>query len=1144
MFLYARTWTKKGESPDLRALWNHEVRTLLRINAYPRASEFFVGLRDLGVDEKRYFVILDAGDRVLLWDALEQRGRKAWLRDLQSPSSRRRIWEGLRRIATGLSILHGEGTIHRSLSAMSIFTDDQGNCDFRLSGFEWSLQVSTPPPISGRAASVQSSRIRAPELETEDARYSFATDWFDFGIFAAELFGLSVLGRGKRALHKLREAIAKYDVLGVSERAFLNSLLEEDPENRSAQGTTILQDLAEVAASVRNRNLSRGKPLFIGFRLGIGSNLSETIADLTRGTLNIELSDIESQLAFIQRDLSSDVSVVPRNQPFPHYAVTGRLLEYRVVQWELRNVRTWDAGYCTSCEGPWTASTERATPLGDRQIAVRTMIKVGRNLARIRTEGAAWDAVIPFEVDLEPLVERQRTVLEFFQLTNQLDAVLAAVQLWPVTVVSSTHTDQRVSIEITPVPDADRNSLAQNLGLPPTDLQMRDYLKGDPTLYRLSEDTEFTLAYEGVLGRGGDAEKNVRWRYSGVQEHPAGVRYAFYHEDVHLRAPDVGDAMFLTPHDLDGTVKQLYRRHTAIDAMRNHAGLLDTICEPWRMRRDIGEPNSPSAAGLDSSKISAIKGIYSTQPIFTLQGPPGTGKTRLLATLVDGVLRNDATAQILVTAQSHEAVRNARAALPNTLRTNLDRASSPIIIRLDDEDDADHVLKWTVRFASALASGTLASGVTGQLAERTKVMAEEVTPGQTLSLDMKSFQSLVRRAANVVFATSNSGDLARMLDDGRRFDWSIIEEAGKAHGFDLAQALQASHRILLMGDQDQLPPYNFEQFEMLFRDPPRILNALKVGGQYAPGLVDRVFMNFDPEDHNQFTEKCADWLNMVQFFADLFGRCERSVVNGVKIAVQLEFQHRMHPDIASLVSDCFYKGNLKTHDDAIARFNETPPPCDLVRNGWMPASRIVFVDLPWVQKDRHAVGERGGEHSGPRYTNLPEIEAAGRALSQFSGRSGSPCSIQVLSPYRAQVRALTQRIREEMAPNGQLANLRNPILGMDGKRLGATVDEFQGNEADVVVVSLVRNNDAAIGKGLGFLADPRRVNVLLSRAKQKLVIVGSWDFLASRVDCTVEPGADEKLAHIARFVRWLTDQEQLGRVARVRFNNTFWGSAQ
>jgi hypothetical protein len=62
-----------------------------------------------------------------------------------------------------------------------------------------------------------------------------------------------------------------------------------------------------------------------------------------------------------------------------------------------------------------------------------------------------------------------------------------------------------------------------------------------------------------------------------------------------------------------------------------------------------------------------------------------------------------------------------------------------------------------------------------------------------------------------------------------------------------------------------------------------------------------------------------------------------------------------------------------------------------------------------------------------------------------------------------------------------------------------TVDSFQGSEADLVVISLVRNNPRSGGSAIGFLRDRRRMNVALSRAKSKLVIVGSLQFLSEAV---------------------------------------------
>src|SRR5690606_22897989 len=74
------------------------------------------------------------------------------------------------------------------------------------------------------------------------------------------------------------------------------------------------------------------------------------------------------------------------------------------------------------------------------------------------------------------------------------------------------------------------------------------------------------------------------------------------------------------------------------------------------------------------------------------------------------------------------------------------------------------------------------------------------------------FCELVRRGASLTYCTTSAGDLEELADGAQSFDWSIVEEAGKAHGFDLALPLQAGHRWLLIGDPKQLPPYRFDDY--------------------------------------------------------------------------------------------------------------------------------------------------------------------------------------------------------------------------------------------------------------------------------------------------------------------------------------------
>lgn len=1142
-FLFARTWAHSSESFELRALWNHEVRTLLRLAGYPRSNEYFVNLHDLGVDD-RFFVIVDAGERQLLSSLLVERGRHAWLRDCTTSPRRRRIWEGLRRIATAIGILHQEGTVHRSISPQAIFTDDEGECDFRLDGFEWSLRIASPSHVIGRSMSDASSdRLRAPELAASDARYSFATDWFDFGVLCTEIFGFAPVGQGTRTVEQLREVVLNLAYLSPPEKAAILGLLEVDPDQRFAQTATVLQALSEAQASAYNRSVIIGRPLYVGFLLGPNSRLSEAIADLTQGgNGDIRHDDVPAQLAFIEKDLSGDPQILLRQLPTRHYVINGRLLQYKIQQWGRSPNKTWDVGFCMNVEPPLFDPTERTAMLDGRKIEVRAAPRLAHDIKRARELCAPWDVIFPHSVEISPLDEDQKVVLEFFRISNQLDALLAAAQIWPVKVIAVRERYEQTQIELAPDPSGERNDLAQNLNLPPSDEQMREFLSKDSTHSPLPEEVGFTLAYEGVLGRG-DEETYIHWRYDRSIKHPSGMRYRFV-RDAGLPPPTPGTKMYLMPAGLAGTVEQLKRRRDAIERMSSHGRLLAAIANPDRQRRDTLETPgiSDAVSKLDESKQRALGAIWQTQPLYALQGPPGTGKTRLLETMAARLLELDGSAQILVTAHSHEAVRHVRNKLSERISTQ-PADKRPIVVRLDDEDDLDHVRRATERIAQAVANSELARQSPLHILERARDVAADLAQAKPATGELRSLEALVRQSANVVFATSNSGGLARMLEDNRRFDWSIIEEAGKAHGFDLALALQASSRVLMIGDQQQLPPFNYSAFEDLFREPPRILNAMSNGVRFAPALVGRDYLSLDEDDQQRFATNCSTWLTMVQFFRETFNRCERSVVRDVSIAMQLELQHRMHPVIADMISHCFYKGRLRTHDDATERFAVTPPPFTTIEGGWMPAERVVFVDLPWIQQKKGASGEEGGDSDGKRrYSNPAEINAVSHVLSQFLPLEGTECHIQLLSPYRAQVRKLSDEIADQVA-SGRLQNMGAPEFDIaKSKRLGATVDEFQGSEADIVIASLVRNNDERKGKGLGFLADDRRVNVLLSRARHKLILVGSWNFLASRVDCSVEPHEEEELAHIARLMRWLERERASGRVARVSIDQIYSGN--
>jgi ATP-dependent RNA/DNA helicase IGHMBP2 len=168
-------------------------------------------------------------------------------------------------------------------------------------------------------------------------------------------------------------------------------------------------------------------------------------------------------------------------------------------------------------------------------------------------------------------------------------------------------------------------------------------------------------------------------------------------------------------------------------------------------------------------------------------------------------------------------------------------------------------------------------------------------------------------------------------------------------------------------------------------------------------------------------------------------------------AVMLEEQHRMNRLIMHYPSQALYGGRLRAHPDVAGHALDDRP--------------LVFVDT----------AGRGLEEETPAGSdskqNPGEAALAASEVERILGLGVAPAEVAVISPYDAQV----QRLRQLLATRVEEG------LEVD------TVDGFQGREKEAVVVSLVRSSDTG---EVGFLADVRRMNVAVTRARRKLVVVG------------------------------------------------------
>lgn len=1127
---FVKLWQRRGEdSNDVRALWNREVRGLMRLQGYPGASELFVRLQQLGIDDKHYFAVLDGGRRQLLSATLQNRSRYNWLQNLGEVSRRRSLWEGLLRIAEGLAILHGDGTLHRSLSAESIFTAPEGQGEFRLSGFEWSLRVASSDGGASRIA--RTHAVRAMELDRGSGEYSTATDWFDFGLLAANLFGVDLKAHKKR--DSVRANVERLNVLNNRERDLIHQLLAEDPEERLYDDKSVLQALRNLVSELSVSSASSGRSLVLAVRINEGGNLANAVEVASRGEAPADRP--HQQRSWIERDLRGDILIIARTSASPHYILRGEKLSYKVKEWTVGGSTTWNIGYCEAVETlPRSTSEDQHFSLGQRRLEVMLYPQVRKSPQAIRDRAASWDRIFPFRVNRSALASHLRDVHDFFRVTQQLDTVLTVAGICPVDVLTVARSESHTEVEVTPRDDPERSELATFLGMDTPSNQIRDWFKLGAEAITVDDEGSPSEDRYSLLSRRtikNDASTEIAWRFAGATPHPSGPRYRFIYQGS---APIQAGTRSYLAKNFGGTIAQIRRRQKAIEEMRSHESLLRMIHDP-RAVAQRGADDAPEARAplkLDPSKLDALNELWRMQPSFAIQGPPGTGKTTLIKAFADRLLHADPSAQVLLTAHSHHTVDDVLHKL-DEIFDGLPEQSRPILLRLGARKASRHdAASVTHDLLVRLKGSDLAAQMPSFLQQRLDSTIEASADRSATNQQLRTMQALVQDAANLTFSTSNAADLEELTERGRRFDWSIIEEAGKAHGFDMAIALEESHRLLLIGDHFQLPPFNAMRFKRLLAEPLRVRNALSKGAQFAPGLVDAAIVEED-EDRAPFVDRCERWRQMVDLFATIFTMSADAEGGGPRPAATLTDQHRMHPVIASVVGRVFYPDPesddgtlLKSPTETRERF-EHHPPFALREESWLPAERIVWIDVPWVQKESFAEGEIDGLFVAP-----VEAQAVLRVIDEFRPYGSDRCEFQILSPYNDQLKLMRQMIQTSIGKGGLQYLAAPPFEIQSGKRMGATVDEFQGSEADIVVVSLVRNNALVPWKSVGFLREPNRMNVLLSRARHKLVIIGSWEFFQSR--CDAHTSEDEDYHYLKRMMEVMSSAQKRGELARIR----------
>lgn len=441
---------------------------------------------------------------------------------------------------------------------------------------------------------------------------------------------------------------------------------------------------------------------------------------------------------------------------------------------------------------------------------------------------------------------------------------------------------------------------------------------------------------------------------------------------------------------------------------------------------------------LNPTQERAVNGVLWAKDVAVIHGPPGTGKTTTLVEAINETLMRES--QVLVCAQSNMAVDWISEKLIDR-GINVLRIGNPT--RVNDkmlgftyerkfEAHPDYPQLWSIRKAIRELRNNRKRGSVSyhQKMDRLKSRATE--------LEIRIHTSLFGEAR--VVASTLVGAGSRVME-GQKFTTLFIDEAAQALEAACWIAIRRASRVILAGDHCQLPP--------------TVKSIAALRGGLGKTLMERI------------------------------------VENKPEVVTLLKVQYRMNEEIMRFSSDWFYGGQVEAapqikyrgildYDNPMVWIDTSDD--TMTAASGSTASEGNQTSVPSVEDKEASFHEQFVGSSFGRI-NKGEAELTLKTLKDYFTKIGRQrvlderIDVGIISPYRAQVQYLRSLIkkREFFKPYRSLVSVN-------------TVDGFQGQERDVILISLVRSNEEG---QIGFLRDLRRMNVAITRARMKLIILGN-----------------------------------------------------
>ncbi|MET3616161.1 hypothetical protein ABID16_004510 [Rhizobium aquaticum] len=1077
---------KKTGTPldgDLRHLLDRGLRRIHRVLTSRRARDVLVEVIDIVEDDNEIGVAMLRPGDPLSGSTYRTRAR---LQLLMTGPGRQVFWRNMLRIAEGLSLCHDAGIVHGAISLHTIFSQTDDVPDYRLGGYESCVQILDEDPTPDRGSLRNTGVV------------SFRHDWVDLGRAARAILGMD--GTAPPTLSSM-----EFKML---------DRLTNPPNFQLFDGRTVIREIKEVIEELdRVGSGGEGELILYPSRQAMQSDL----ASLTSGT--IPAAETQRVLRFVADDLlGPEISAV----------ATSTGLIKLVTDLAIYNVRV-EEGRIGTITGAWKRRPDDR--VADAfEIKQRIHVAVNRAGADERAQRTGLGVIGWAEIARKKTAAGARDdppswfaliLLEAFSLLRE------QFRIYPVKVVDPPDTAGKDLVWVTPLDDEERNARRKRAGLRPCAESLRREFSHD------EGGPDWTLAASDALG--GMREKVPELSFEGAENIGGDRLYGFSSSEPVVP----GQSLFLRPRRDVGLEQAVKRRLQNIVAARTNAELLRAIDDPAQVAIDdalvgIAAPGPPPR-GLDGTKTTAWNSIAAGKSISVVVGPPGVGKTYLISELVKSIHSQASRSRILVSAQNHETLINMEHELKEVLPKEI-----AIVVRVERARNGGE--KGSLRAGSAAILGRIKkTPELGVMAPQFELIEQALHPtgsGQAAVAErvLRDTDTLLLRSSNVTLATTSSHVIEEMIADGDQFDWVFVEEAARANGSELVGALLLGNRRVIIGDHNQLSPFDAAERKKFYdadRAQELLADARKQLGTFSdlPPEVDLALEVLETDKSLR-----VDVLGLATRFEEPFRSIaereeERSRTNGIasSIASALLEQSRMHPAICQLVSNTFYNGLLQPAQRVVDR----KPTLSTTKN--LPSSPIVVLNLPSLSMVKIRAFEENIKGSFRNVTECKALIQAVKSVQPHRDDKGCLPTLVFLAPYWAQVKQLERQLNSLIdEQDGTLFGFASP---RDDRRFVYTSDSFQGGEADLVAASLVRNNTLVGGRALGHVRSRQRMNVLLSRARQKLILATSLGFLGDAVEGT-DP---DHLGGELGFVKKMIDEVHV--LTESRLGNTVpWAS--